>query len=64
MGRTDGWMDGRIMLELACMADVYACRGSKGTGDIIIIEVSCAMPSSNMIRPRERKEETTGQLVA
>jgi hypothetical protein len=52
------------MLELACMADVYACRGSKGTGDIIITKVSYAMPSSNMIRPRERKEETTGQLVA
>jgi hypothetical protein len=49
MGQTDGWMDGRIMLELACMANVYACRGSKSTGDIIIIEVSCAVPSSNMI---------------
>jgi hypothetical protein len=33
------------------MADVYACRGSKGIGDIIITEVSCAMLSSNMTRP-------------
>jgi hypothetical protein len=38
----------RVGIILACMADVYACRGSKGTGDIIITEVSCAVPSSNM----------------
>jgi hypothetical protein len=36
------------------MADVYAYRGSKGTGDIIIKEVSCAMPSSNMTWPSVR----------
>jgi hypothetical protein len=60
---TNGWMDGQIMLELACIADVYACRGSKGTGDIIITKISCAMPSSNMIRPRERREEIIGQLA-
>jgi hypothetical protein len=35
----------------SCMADVYACKGSKGTGDIIITKVSCAVPSSNMARP-------------
>ncbi len=63
MGWTDGWMDGRIMLELTCMADVYACRGSKGTGDIIITKVSYAVPSSNMIRPKERRGETTNQLA-
>ncbi|CAK9201678.1 unnamed protein product [Sphagnum troendelagicum] len=28
----------RVGIILACMADVYACRGSKGTGDIIITE--------------------------
>jgi hypothetical protein len=59
----DGSMDGRIMLELACVANVYACTGSKGTGDIIITKVSCVVPSSNMIHPREKKEETTGQLA-
>jgi hypothetical protein len=53
-------MDGRIMLEFTCMADVYACRGSKGIGDIIITKVSCAVPSSNMIRQRERRGEITG----
>jgi hypothetical protein len=42
------------------MADIYACRGNNGIGDIIIIEVSCVVPSSNMIRPRERREETIG----
>jgi hypothetical protein len=36
---------------LACMANVYACRGSKGTSDIVIIEVSCVVQSSNMTRP-------------
>jgi hypothetical protein len=56
-------MDGWIMWELTCTADVYACRGSKGTSDIIITEVSCAVPSSNMIHLKERRGETTGQLA-
>jgi len=40
-----------VGIILACMAGVYACRGSKDTSDIIIIEVSCVVPSSNMTCP-------------
>jgi hypothetical protein len=40
-----------VGIILAYMANVYACRGSKSTSDIIITEVSCAMPSSNMTCP-------------
>jgi len=43
-----------VGIILACMADVYACRGNKGTGDIIITEVNCEVPSSNMTRPSVR----------
>jgi hypothetical protein len=43
-----------VGIILACMVNVYACRGSKGIGDIIITKVSCAVPSSNMTYPSVR----------